>query len=115
MCEMVFDGNASSLEVLAWKVLFKLEGYGVTSTAVAYLLPDQSDGRTVSNQVSKPPEEICAGIGVDGDYIYLTERNPSLGKAVLDRLRRKARPVLDTVEPLLLRRGNQRSTLDKTG
>src|SRR5262245_16967992 len=49
---------------------------------------------------------MCFGITVDGDVIDICESHTGLGKTVVDGLSRKACPVLDTPEALLLRRGD---------
>ena len=59
----------------------------------------------------EPPPVIDAWLAIDGDVFNVAQGDAAFAKAVVDRLCRQARPVLDPAKAFLLCRSNNFSIL----
>src|SRR6185369_10200775 len=77
--------------------------FNIRSAAnIPELGPHEPRIRPVRKQETKPAKIVYARSAVDGDVINVSNADASFAQAVLHRLRRQTRPMLDAAKALLL-------------
>ena len=76
---------------------------------------DEPEIRALRGQIGKLPEEIGPAVLIDRDMLDVGQLKTCLPQAVGDRLRRKAGPVLDAAEALLLRCRDELAVTNERG
>ena len=82
---------------------------------VADAIQHQAEIRALRQHVGELLPQVGLRILVDGHVLDLRQSDPGLGEAVADGLARKARPVLDAAEALLLGRRDDLAIADEAG
>src|SRR5262245_9122962 len=113
--QMVLDRVARALEALTRESLFQELCGACPFLAVRQPVQHDSHSRPLANQEFSASPIVGAAVLVDGDVGDILQVGAGFCEAPLDRLRWKARPMLDTAEALFPRRRDQLAIGDNAG
>src|SRR5579885_1402817 len=115
MRPVVLDVADAARDVGARETPGELLVEGRPAPGMAEPVQQESRVRPLAERIGELAPEVRAGIAVDRDVGDVPELDARLGKAIADRELRKARPMLDPPEPLLLRRRHQHAIPEDAG
>src|SRR5262245_55649014 len=107
MREVMLDLVQRCTEALAWECLCQEFRNLRAAIPIAPPRVDQPRIRSMTEQIAQLTNEVGPAVLINRNVVHVTQSNSRLTQAILNRLGRKAGPVLHTAKSLLLGGGHE--------